>query len=151
MTSASAKGSKNEKLAIAILESQGWTCYRAGKVLQRYPSKKPAPPGMPPVMVLQSKQHDIFGAFDIMAMKPTEPLRFVQVSVKAAGWDKRKQVAAILPRVPMEHADTEIWLWVGGRRESGGQRFRVLRWDGMSWATCEDQCAPPAQKAKAAA
>jgi hypothetical protein len=139
MSSAS-KGAQYEREAMAVLESQGWTVYRAGKVLQRIPARdgKPA--------FSRSSQHDILGAFDLMAIKPGEPVRFVQVSVKAAGWDKRKQVASVLPVLPLEHCDAEIWLFVGGRRESGGQRFRVQRWDGMSWATCEDQCLLPRVK-----
>jgi hypothetical protein len=138
--SSSSKGAQYEREAMAVLESQGWTVYRAGKVLKRVPGKVPG------TFRHLSSQHDILSAFDLMAVKPGEPVRFVQVSVKAAGWDKRKQVASVLPVLPLEHCDAEIWLFVGGRRESGGQRFRVQRWDGMSWATCEDQCLLPRVK-----
>jgi hypothetical protein len=145
--SASSKGAQYEREAMAVLASQGWTVYRAGKVVMRLRPE----PGKPPRML--SQQHDIFGAFDLIAIKPDEPIRFVQVSTKVQGWDKRKQVASVLPVLPLEHCDAEIWLFVGGRRESGGQRFRVQRWDGMSWATCEDQALLPRvrrEKAEAA-
>jgi hypothetical protein len=143
--SASSKGAQYEREAMAVLESQGWTVYRAGKVLMRIPARdgKPA--------FSRSSQHDILGAFDLMAIKPGEPVRFVQVSTKTQGWDKRKQVASVLPVLPLEHCDAEIWLFVGGRRESGGQVFRVTRWNGFDWYRCDDQrCIPAEKKAKAA-
>lgn len=128
--STASKGASLEREAMTILESLGWTVYRAGKVVMRLRPE----PGKPPRML--TKQHDILGAFDLIAVKPDQPILFVQVSVKAAGWDKRAQVKPILPKLPQEHCDAEIWLWVGGRRESGGQRFRVQRWNGLEWVTC---------------
>lgn len=147
MSTAASKGAGHERNAMAILESQGWTVYRAGKVMKRIP---PQPPKYPYARTLSS-QHDIFGAFDLMACKPGEPILFVQVSTKHQGWDKRKQVAPILPSLPLEHCDAEIWLWVGGRRESGGQRFRVTRWNGLEWGKCEDQVRLVETKARDAA
>jgi hypothetical protein len=139
--SSSSKGAQYERDAMAVLASQGWTVYRAGKVLKRIPGKQPG------TFRHLSQQHDIFGAFDLMAIKPDEPIRFVQVSTKVQGWDKRKQVAPILPRLPLEHCDAEIWLFVGGRRESGGQVFRVTRWNGFDWYRCDDQRCIPAKAA----
>lgn len=137
--STSSKGNAREKAAVAILESQGWLCWRAGKVLAWVN-------GQP-----RSQQHDIFGCADIIAIKSNCPVRFIQVGTLEHRAAKQRKMQPITDRYGGTcDFEAEVWAFVPGRRPEG-QRFRVRTFNRGEWADCEDQaCIPAEKKAKAA-
>lgn len=141
MSTSSSKGNAREKAAVAILESQGWLCWRAGKVLAWVN-------GQP-----RSQQHDIFGCADIIAAGGSV-VRFIQVGTLEHRAKKQRKMQALAERTVMASCGSgvqcEVWAWIGGRRPDG-QRFRVRRWNGLEWADCDDVvCVVETKRARAA-
>lgn len=111
------KGKGYEREAVKILEKQGWlvekainkTAWSKGRVF--------------------TIAHDFFGMFDLIAVKPREATRWIQVSTWEMSSVKRKQLFN-LNWLPDYHS-VEIW---ARRRGHKPPHFRVLYADdGFEW------------------
>lgn len=120
--STSTKGAAIERKAIAILERQGFLVHRAIRTpFTRAPGR------------FGSNSNDVFGVADIVALKAGEPVRFVQCTVPAHRSAKRKKLEPVARRSDPETASFEVWSFTGGRRDQGGQSFRVEAFNGLEW------------------
>jgi len=134
--SSSSKGAELERRAKAALERQGFLVHRAVRTPYIAGSGR-----------YGSNSNDVFGVADLVALKLGNPVRFVQCTVPTHRAAKRKKVEPVARRADPESASFEVWTFVGGRRDAGGQRFRVDAWNGLEWADCEDQVCLPAATA----
>ena len=68
----------------------------------------------------RSMAHDIFGAFDLFAVKANaadsseDRIRLIQVTAGSGVNERRMKVAAMHPKMPYE-ISLEVWRWRGGR------------------------------------
>lgn len=97
-------GDQAEKRAVAILEKQGYMVCRA------WPRRVPT--GVPPrIMWIVAGPQDFFEAFDLIAVKLGERIRFIQVTVDSGIGRKKEQIADV--PIPLEHGTKEVWMWMG--------------------------------------
>lgn len=96
------KGTRTERIAADLLESEGYTVHRCIKAVVR---KGPR---------WITIGNDIFGNIDLIAKKQGERTRWIQVTSASSIGRKR----ADLESTPWEqaHDSVEIWRWVGPRR-----------------------------------
>lgn len=127
------KGSKIEAAAKRLLEQRGYLVHRTVRT---------------PTFVagrFLSHNNDVFGAFDLVAVHPDEPVLFVQVTVADQMSARRKKVEQVADDFPVAlHCLVEVWGWVGGAKRAAKrptskhpferrQFFKVSRWGG-EWA-----------------
>jgi hypothetical protein len=107
------RGATYEKEVLAILAAKGYVCERAMPKIVWIPR---AGRRMP-----ISTSHDFFGAWDIIAKKPGEPTRWIQVTVyeRAGRQDKRKEML-VFPENAMD--SLELWARIRGGRSP---HFRI--------------------------
>lgn len=97
-------GDKAEKRAQAILEAQGYQVCRA------WPRRVPT--GTPPrIAWIVAGPQDFFEAFDLIAIKPGERIRFIQVTADSGIGRKKVKMEDV--HVPVEHGTKEVWMWMG--------------------------------------
>jgi hypothetical protein len=129
--SSSTKGAGLERKAKELLESQGYLVHRTVRT-----------PIMRGGKVIGSHNNDVFGVFDLLAMRGGWWLTMVQVTTATNIAARAAKVAAISDYFPID-VDIEVWGWVGGakridkrftkeKRYVRRQYWRVLRWDPAS-------------------
>jgi hypothetical protein len=162
------KGAELERRAIAILQAQGYLVHRTVRT---------------PFVIgggfHRSHNNDIFGCFDLLAIRQTSALhhpargmRCIQVTDITHVAKRQKKVASTVGdwfptcmdyprRVRLDLFVTrEVWGWVGGRRGAKTKRgkavkraqcFRVTRWDAAlcAWVDEQDASAPPLPRKQA--
>lgn len=104
MSSNRQRGNGAEKRAQEALEQEGYLVHRAVQTsFQR-------------AGVWRSHDNDIFSLFDLVAVHPSFPVRFVQVTAgdSSAASARRRKVLALAEHFPLRHADLEVWRWHGG-------------------------------------
>jgi Holliday junction resolvase-like predicted endonuclease len=93
--STKSRGNEAEHRAQQLLESEGYMVHRAIRT-------------------------SYLGLFDLVAVHPVFPVRFIQVTSDNKGKGsghasaRRQKVLAAAEQFPMRHADLEVWRWVGG-------------------------------------
>lgn len=104
--SAKSKGDAAEVRAQRLLESEGYLVHRTVRTSFQRGG------------IWRSNNNDIFSLFDLVAVHPQFPVRFVQVTAGAYGdaIERRKKVLALAEHFPVRHADLEVWRWVGGAK-----------------------------------
>lgn len=96
------KGKKSEDIAAEILEGWGYVIDKSQSSSRRINGK------------WMSLRNDFFNAFDIMATKDNEPVRWIQVTDVSHKSARQKKI----DKVPLDptHNSIEIWAWKGGRK-----------------------------------
>lgn len=84
------KGDRREREAKKLLQQQGYTVHK--KVNNSYDSG------------------DIYGLFDLVAVKPDEKVKFIQVKSNGTGGALTETMSESADILPLEHADVEFWL-----------------------------------------
>ena len=106
MTSNKAKGDQHELEVKDYLEALGWTVFKQHrKVAGMIPTRRGFVPRM--------KGADIFGC-DIIAKKPGELTKWIQVGAEGAKSKKEKQLNEFYWNT--DHEAVEIWLRVEGKK-----------------------------------
>lgn len=123
----SAKGARIERLAIGILEAQGFLVHRAVRT-----------PVLRDGQIRGSNSNDIFGVADIVAIKPKSLVRFVQCGMPQHRSDKRKKMEPVARHADADCARFEVWSFHEGRKPKG-QRFDVQCWNGFEYVECADE------------
>lgn len=127
------KGNKLERQAIADLKEIGYLCHQTQN----------SPAIMRGRQFISSGNNDIFGVFDVIAVRTTD-VRFIQVTTTTNMGARQKKVETIANKFPADTA-VEVWAWVGGHKKVDKryraqkvyvrrQYFRVVRWIGGKWA-----------------
>jgi hypothetical protein len=94
-------GDDAEKMAVSVLESQGYVAQRA------WPRRVPVGPGKWIAM-----EQDFFGCWDVIALRANSKPLYIQVTAKEGAWqEKLRKIKANEPNGgwPTEHADFEVW------------------------------------------
>lgn len=127
------KGNKLERQAIADLKELGYICHQTQN----------SPAVMRGGQFISSGNNDIFGVFDVIAVRPAD-VRFIQVTTTTNMGARQRKVETIADKFPANTA-VEVWAWVAGhkkvdQRYKGTQKvyirrqfFRVVRWIGGKW------------------
>lgn len=97
------KGNDKELMAKRYLESQGFQVHRAIRTYLKLPGGK---------TIVRS--NDVFGCFDLVALSPFEPARFIQVTTKAGLYERRKKIDAKF-KTANYSIIFQVWAWHGGR------------------------------------
>lgn len=118
-TRARARGNAFQDRCTKILEAEGWTTHNQKTVSKAIPIG----PGQ---IRWTSCRNDIFGALDILAVKPGERVRGIQCTLDRGKGRKLKDLVAV--PWPAEHMDVEVWFGA----KSG--EIRVLRLNARSAA-----------------
>lgn len=116
---ARARGNAFQDRCAEILEAEGWTTHNQKTV------SKAVRVG-PGQVRWTSCRNDIFGALDILAVKPGARVRGVQVTLDSGLGRKLKDIAAIA--WPLDHMDIEVWLG------APGGEIRIVRYDGAGFS-----------------
>lgn len=108
------KGNRTERKAENRLKQQGYRCSRMPHT--RY------------------GDNDHFQLYDIIAVKPGEPVKFIQVKTnKPPNLSEFKKKA--LEKTPLKHGEIEIWTW----HDYKGWKIRELNRINKEWETTLDE------------
>ena len=106
------------------LEPNGWKCQKAGKLVSYF--KKDGR------FIALTRQEDLFGAFDVVAVHPQKPFTlWIQMTVggSSAASTRRKKIEAAAPA--FNEASGRLLLWT--RQGDDKQRVRQEMFNG-SWS-----------------
>lgn len=123
-------GDEAERQACAALEQEGYVVCRSWR------QYSPIAPGK-----WISKEADFFNCFDIIAIKPGERIRFIQVTTEEGAWQKkRRKIAAAEPDGgwPLEHMTVEVWISRKKKMVKGMTRAEFLKWKRFDVKTMDD-------------
>jgi len=114
MVNTRAKGNRTERKAEDRLKEQGYSCSR-----------------MPHTRYGDS---DHFNLFDILAVQPGEPVKFIQVKTNTPpNLSEFKEKA--LETAPLKHGEIEIWTW----HDYQGWKIRELNRVNKEWEIIKDE------------
>lgn len=104
------KGDRRERQAGTILKAAGYNVEK--------PNSTP----------YQQQKVDFFELFDIMAVRPDEPVLFIQVKSNAARGIQDFHERCVEQKIPFDHVNIEFWVCHDGE----GWRFFKITEDGKS-------------------
>lgn len=84
------KGDRREREAKELLEEQDYIVHK--KVNNQYDSG------------------DIYGLFDLVAVKPSEKVKFIQVKSNGTGGELGNTMDEAAELLPLEHVEVEFWI-----------------------------------------
>lgn len=126
-----AKGARLERKAKELLEHSGYLVHRA----VRTPIKRGP--------LFYSNSNDVFGVFDLVAIKPAAIPRFIQVTVAESARARMRKIWPVAEQSGWSLC--QVWAWAGAKIG-----FEIWQWNqGVSAFSCGEKLYVPKDKREA--